>query len=310
MKSERTFSAAIDGYILHAEARKLSSHTISDYTTTYSLLLRFLGADPLVQDITPDDIREFLSSRPVKAKTALNYHTGLSAFWKWAKAEGVAPENIMREVIAPKPEQVDVQPFSLEDVRALLAACDYSRPYSRPGKRECVHRRPTALRDRAIMMTLLDTGLRASELCDLEIRDLDQRNKRIIVRSGKGSKARTVYIGATTASVLWKYLSARTDSYVNEPLFASEHGYPISRHSLRRMIVIAGERAGVSNAHPHRFRHTFAIQFLRSSGNVFTLQRLLGHSTMDMVKTYLQLADQDDSDNHRRASPVSNWHLR
>jgi site-specific recombinase XerD len=311
MKSEITLSAAIDGYLLHADARGLSPHTISDYTTTYNKLLQFLGADPPLQDITADDIRRFLASNPrVKRKTRLNYHTGLSALWRWAKSEGIVPDNVVRQVEPPHAEKTAIQPFTQDDIRAMLAACDYSQPYSRPGKRECVHRRPTALRDRAIILILLDTGMRASELCNLEIRDFDQRNKRISIRSGKGGKDRSVYVGATTAAAIWKYLAGRKDAYLNDPLFASELGYPISRGALLKSITHTGQRAGVLNAHPHRFRHTFAIQFLRAGGNVYTLQRLLGHSTMDMVKTYLHLADQDDSDNHRRASPVSNWHLR
>jgi site-specific recombinase XerD len=78
---------------------------------------------------------------------------------------------------------------------------------------------------------------------------------------------------------------------------------------LCHLIIRLGRRAGIPNANVHRFRHTFAINFLRNGGNAYTLQRLLGHSTLDMVKTYLQLAQQDDSDNHRRASPVANWRL-
>jgi len=70
-----------------------------------------------------------------------------------------------------------------------------------------------------------------------------------------------------------------------------------------------GNRAGVRNVHPHRFRHTFAISFLRNGGNGYTLQMILGHTTMEMVRKYLNLAQADLESAHRLASPVANWRL-
>ena len=161
---------------------------------------------------------------------------------------------------------------------------------------------------RPIILTLVDTGVRASELCSITIADVDKRNKRIFIW-GKGAKERIVYIDASTARAIWRYLTIRPDARPDDPLFVTREGRPLNRHSVRLLIGRLGRRAGIPNANVHRFRHTFAINFLRNGGNAYTLQRLLGHSTLKMVKTYLALAAQDDSDNHRRASPVANWHL-
>jgi integrase/recombinase XerD len=115
---------------------------------------------------------------------------------------------------------------------------------------------------------------------------------------------------ARTAQAIWRYLSHQPAPRGNHHrLFLAEDGTPISRYALGRLISRLGTRAGVPGAHPHRFRHTFAIQLLRNAGNGYVLQTLLGHSTMEMVKVYLELAQQDLDESHNRASPVDNWGL-
>jgi integrase/recombinase XerD len=108
---------------------------------------------------------------------------------------------------------------------------------------------------------------------------------------------------------LWRYLTNRPETEKDDPLFLSERGRRLEHDAIRHLLVGLGDKAGVKNCHPHRLRHTFAIEFLRNSGDVFTLQMLLGHSSLEMVQTYAKLAKIDAKNIHYKASPVDRWRL-
>ena len=126
---------------------------------------------------------------------------------------------------------------------------------------------------------------------------------------GKGSKQRTIPISSRTGQGLWRYLAIRKDARVNEPVFVTRDGRPINRDQLLKALRVIGRRAGIVGVNVHRFRHTFAVSYLRNGGDPFSLQIMLGHSTMEMVKNYLSLAQADLEKNHMLASPVDNWRL-
>ena len=304
-----TFSQAIEGYLLNAGARHLSPHTIADYLNTFRKFEIYKDDDLRFASISQNDIQEFLAAQTkLSNKTLLNYHTGLSALWTWAVKEQIVPANVVKGIQPPRPEKREIVPFTEAEIKAMLAALGRSRIYSRPGKRSSNHGLPDAERNHAILMLMLDTGIRASEVSSLKIFDVDQRNQRIQVM-GKGSKERSIPFSARTGQVLWRYLSTRSNARVGDMLFVTKTNRPVERCSLLKLLHGIGERAGVKDVHPHRFRHTFAIQYLRNGGDAYTLQALLGHSTLDMVKTYLRLAQVDLDEAHRRASPVDNWRL-
>jgi integrase/recombinase XerD len=331
MNPHITLSQAIEGYLLDARARQLSPRTITDYLYIFHRFQDHVG-DVSIASIEPNDVRRFLADlrsrrvapdgiaprppRVLSKKTVRNHYIALASLWTWATSEDIADRHVVRAIDPPPIEKPAIEPFSKTDVELLLEACDYSRPYTRPGKRECAHSRPTADRDRALILLLLDTGARASEVCaeprkgapGLLMGDLDQRNGHITVM-GKGDKGRILPISAPTAKAIWRYLTARPDALPSAPLFLSSRGGPFATSGLLCLIRRLGDRAGVSNAHPHRFRHTFAINFLRNGGNALELQRLLGHSTLEMVNRYVALAQVDLDRAHLRASPVANWRL-
>ena len=173
-------------------------------------------------------------ARRLSKKTILNIHIALSSLWTWATREGYVKQHVVRLVRPPTPEDPVIELYSKEDVQAILTACLYSQPYSRPGKRECRNHRPTADRDRAIVLLLLDTGARVSEVVEnslldthgLLIQDVDQRNLAIKVL-GKGSKERIIPISSRTMKAIWRYLLTRPDAQPTDALFTSQDGAPL-----------------------------------------------------------------------------------
>lgn len=297
------------GFILYAQSRHLSPRTIADYLNTLRKFTTHVGEEKNFHTITHRHVENFLASMTgVTNKTLLNYHIGLSSLYTWAVKEHLTDTHIMRMVTPPKPEKREILPFTEEEIRAMLNSVSRSKAYSRPGKRPSDHALPAAHRTRAIILLLLDTGLRASELTTMKIHQLDKSNSRVQVL-GKGAIERSIPISSRTAQAIWRYLATREEPRPDDHLFETSKGRALDRKSLRRQLHAVGMRAGVTNVHPHRFRHTFAIQYLRNGGDAYTLQRLLGHSTLDMVRNYLKLAQVDLDKAHRRASPVENWVL-
>jgi integrase/recombinase XerD len=303
------FSKIVDGYLLSLGARHLSEHTIADYSRTLAKFADFLVDDRPVHEITSQHIEHFMSSfTNLSNKSLLNYYIGLSALWTWLVREGFVAENIVRKLTPPKAEQKEVVPLTESEIKAIMSALNRSRVYVRQGT-SVDHALGSMERNRAIILLMLDTGLRASELCDLKIEDIDNRNNRIYVRKGKGMKERVLPFSPRTGQMVWRYLASRKDTQGSDPLFASKLNRGMNRNKLAEMFANIGQRANVANFHPHRLRHTFAIQYLRNGGNAYTLQAMLGHSSLDMVKHYLRLAQIDVDTAHRRASPVDNWRL-
>jgi site-specific recombinase XerD len=303
-------SQVVTGYMINAYARQLSPHTISDYQNIINKFSAHLGKDYLMSEITSTHIGLFLGGHVgLKKKTILNYHTGLSALWNWAVSEGIVEENIVRRIKPPKPELRVITPYTLEEMKLMLASLERTISYTRPGQGLQDRAAAEPERARAIILFLIDTGVRAEELCGIKIGHVDKRLMRVKV-FGKGAKDRYVSFSARTAQTLWRYLSTRPDAKESEYLFASRGSSgQLTRSRLLKMLVAIGNRAGVKGVNVHRFRHSFAIQYLRNRGDAYTLQRLLGHSTLEMVKRYLAIVQSDIEDAYKGASPVGNWNL-
>ena len=163
-----------------------------------------------------------------------------------------------------------------------------------------------ARRDTAIIRLLLDTGMRRGELAGLALEDVDL-GQQVALVMGKGRKERRVPFAKVTRLALEALLTARRRIVVpSDLLFISRHGGELTSRHVQIMIKRYGERAGIKGVRvsPHTLRHTCATQYIRNGGDVFSLQKILGHSTLEMVRNYVNLASRDVYDAHRRFSPM------
>jgi integrase/recombinase XerD len=223
--------------------------------------------------------------------------------------------NPMKSVPAPKFKIPDVELYTQDEIERILKASAYAREADAFIRRKYSMRLPTANRDQAIILTLLDSGIRASEFSSLRVGDFEAKRGKLDIRHGeeggaKGGKGRIVYLGNTARHAVWRYLAGREDGEdPSAPVFTVRRGRAFNADTVRHLIKSIAEKVGVKKAYPHKFRHTFAITYLRSGGDVFTLQSLLGHGSLDMVRHYARIAQVDVEQAHRRASPVDNWRL-
>ena len=301
---------ALEGYFLDKKLQ-FSKRTIGNYELFFRYFVQFTG-DASLDSVTTKTVRLFLlymkEERNYSARSVHDVWVALSSFWTWAEVELKTPHIIRGQIKRPEFKPKVTEPFTKEEINKLLKAAEFSTPWkTRTGKRAKT-RRPTYKRDVAIILTLLDSGIRNTELRTLQVKDYDQENYRLYVSKGKGSKCRFVVVGNRTRKALWRYLVSRKGPKQNDPLFVTNTGKRIERRNLNHVLDRIADLAGVVDVYPHRFRHTFAITFLRNGGNVFVLQEILGHNTLKTVTIYARIA-QVDIDAAIKHSVADNWNL-
>jgi len=218
-----------------------------------------------------------------KASLATIHHYGkvVKTLFNWAEAEEYIETNPSLRVRLGRPHYKEVEPYSDDEVKAMLNTCEY----------DIEHRyRSLGIRNKAIISLLADTGLRVSELGAIRLSDLDPRLRQLRV-IGKGAKMRVVPVNGEARKALKRYL-VNTRQKGGDHLWKTLEGEPMSTYSIKIMIARLKHRAGVTRGGgAHRFRHYFATKYLEAGGDINSLRLLLGHATLDMVLKYSRHVD-------------------
>jgi site-specific recombinase XerD len=287
-------------FMLSRQAMRCTAKTLEHYRYTAGGFVAWLTAHGVTtpQDITPDHIRAYfvtLQERNTNDTTQHAHARGIKTWLYWLVDEGDLDASPMRKVAMPRLDKRIPAPFSPENVETLLDSCD-RKTY-------------TGARDYALLLALLDTGLRASELLSLRVGDIDMRTGLATVM-GKGNKQRQVRAGAKARAAIVRMLAHRDAVTTGAPLWLAI-GHPeredpgaLTLQGLQTLLHRMGKAEGILPCSPHRFRRTFALWMLRDGCDLHSLRLLMGHSDLTVLQRYLALAGEDIERAHMAHSPA------
>lgn len=288
--TEETWQQVVERYVLTRKADGLAPRTVKDYRYH---LTRFFTAYP--EGLNPDKAKRCVLEY-MSIERSPGYHNiilqNLKCFFRWAVNEGILYSNPCSGIQTRK-AQPRIAQHSTDVIKKLLAL---------PNQKTY-----TGLRNYALLLLSLDTGIRPREALSLRVEDVSIPARVVTVRAetAKTREERTMPICDQTAQTIAKLVSVRPAEWRNAPLFCAWDGQPLGISSWFHAVKGYGKKIGI-NISPYSLRHLFALYFLRNNGNVFALQRIMGHSDLSTTKIYVALAQSDLKEQHDLASPVSN----
>lgn len=297
------FEAARQSFLRYCRIRNLTEDTLNFYRDTSKELVRQLSDQNIERplDVTKDSVltaietkqREKIkrgrSDTPADA-TINKLIRGWRAWINWLHTEGFISDNPIKGIGTIKAEKRIIETFSNAQIKTLLET---------PNRATF-----TGYRDYVIMSTLLDTGVRISELAGMCIQDIDWKERTVLVY-GKGRKERIVPFSRALEKHLRTYLEIR-GVLDTDHIFVNIDNEPFQVRGIQQAIQLYGREARIKGVRvsPHTFRHTFAKMYIMNGGDAFSLQKILGHTSLEIVRMYVNLFSTDVSKQHAKYSPL------
>lgn len=292
MKNSITVADTFHDFLMAKKAGGLSEKTIATYGQHFSAIGKHLPTHTPIDKLKKTDLEAMIASMRdagLAANSIKSYTRTLKSFFSWCNTEGITRLNLPLY----KAEETVKETYTDDELKALLR---------KPNTRKCDF---PEYRNWVTVNLLLNNGCRAATIRNIKLRDVDLENQVIYLRHTKNKKAQVIPLCEALCGVLREYLKVRGGE-MDDYLFPNENGTQLTENGLRCSIASYNRRRGVQKTSIHLFRHTFAKKYLVDcGGNAFTLQRLLGHSTLDMTKHYCAIFDADITKNFENFSPLA-----
>ena len=254
--------------------RGFSDYTIKSYRTDLIEFYDFAG-----DDISIDTVREYLrklyedkySNRSISRKVS-----SLKSYFKYLEGEGIIKDNFMRLISNPKIEKTLPNYLNYDDLEKLLNYPDRSNKYG--------------LRDALILEMLYSSGIRVSELALIKLKDIDFKEKKILIL-GKGNKERYVYYGSKCSDLIDKYLEI--DHRDSPYLLIGKKALKLNEREIREIVTQCARKAGIKvHVTPHTLRHTYATHMLNEGADLKSVGDLLGHESLSTTQIYTHVSNE------------------
>ena len=268
----------------------LSKKTVETYSQHFRSVRPYLDVTVPIEDVDARMIRRAvsaLSRKGISPNSIRSYTATLKSFFSWCRSEGLCDVDfaLFRGV------ETIPQTYSREELEKLLKQPDFRR---------CGY---IEYRTWVIINLLVNNGMRAASVREIQNRDVDLEKGVIVLRHTKTRKTLTMPLSTEMKNILTRFMRYRKGD-PEDYLFCEDDGYMMSEDALRKSIARYNRSRGVKKTGIHMFRHTFAKMYIENGGNAFKLQKLLGHSTLAMTKHYVTLYDEEILKDYDLESPL------
>lgn len=290
-----TIRECIDDFLIEQQVRGNSPKTQKHYFRCLGLFERFQSPkNPDISAVSVSDCKAYyihLSNRNVSSVTVQTYIRALRAFLSWCYLEGYISENIPKKFRLPKAQKKKIDILTDSEVEQLFR-CFSGRDF-------------ISIRNYCIVALMLDSGLRLNEVVTIR-RDKIHIAEGYAIVNGKGNKERFVPLGLNSKRALLRYCAIVPNKEKETPLFVKDTLIPIKESTVKQLFRKLKSRSGIPRLHPHLLRHTFATRYIERGGDIYSLQSILGHTSLEMVKKYVHLIPSKTVVNFAVLSPLDN----
>ncbi|MBW6409030.1 tyrosine-type recombinase/integrase [Clostridium weizhouense] len=287
-----TFDRGYDEFIFYCRTRNFRPATIKFYDNTVRTIYKFIEPKTSIKDITKDTVDNFVigckNELDIKDITINTYLRGLKTILYYFMKLGYMEKFHIALIKYDKPV---IETYTEEEIKILL---------KKPNKSNCTF---VEFRNWTICNVLYATGMRCSNIRDLKVKEVDLYNNLLHLRTTKNRKPLAIPITKSLQPILREYLSIRNGSD-EDWLFCTAYGEKMNRDSIDSSMRRYNHSRGINKTGIHRWRHTFAKQWILNNGDIIKLQKILNHSDLDMVRNYVNMFTKDLQKDFEEFNPL------